>query len=91
MKENITEQQLQEISRRAFLWKSAKTAAGVAVAGTALGMIAPKNVFAADTEPFEYTFNEPGPGALPHPMEYQKLDPDEARARAYKAYQEKGG
>lgn len=92
MKDHITEQQLHEISRRAFLWKSAKTAAGVAVAGTALGMLVPDTAFAAEnTEAFEYTFKEKSADSLAHPLQYQKLDPTEAMERAYMAYKEKGG
>lgn len=91
MSEHITEEKLHEISRRAFLFRSAKTAAGVAVAGTALGMLVPNTSFAANTEPFEYTFAEKSADSMPHPLPYPGLDPLKAQERAYKAYQEKGG
>lgn len=91
MKDKL-EQELQEISRRAFLLGGVKAAAGVAIAGVATGLFEPQIAFGEvkPKEKFEYAFKE-AKNTQGHPLPYQRLDPDKAMERAYKGYKEKGG
>lgn len=91
MRDEQVKQELLNISRRTFLEKSAKTVAGVALAGSILSAVTPEVVFGNDTEAFEYTFKERSPESISAPMEYKKLDPEKCKERAYNAYKEKGG
>ncbi len=90
---DMTEQELQNISRRAFLMTSTKAAAGLMVASATAGLIDPQTVLAAvkPKAEFKYTFKEASADSLPNPMKYPGLDPKEAMERAYWAYFNTGG
>ncbi len=69
---------MNKISRKDFMKNTGKTVVGVAAIGALSGAL----TVSAEEKTRE---------AAPFPYKYKKIDPDQARDRAYEAYFEQGG
>lgn len=83
------------VSRRDFLKTTGKTVAGVAIAGSAMGLFTSCQAAYETTYPekqeLTYEYVQASQEPAPYPFPYQKLDPTTCAERAYAAYQQKGG